>query len=382
MRRTPQPRDAIVVSGWNWETFNVPERVALALVQLGSKVLYCENPVSRLRGRGRPLEEIKSGVHRLGPEFFGHRLNLVPLGFPQLQAAMVARQILRNASKLNLKDPLFFYAHGDFFLPLCREFKRKGFFLVHICMDYPEHGQEKHIQLSDLTLVIPKSVFHQLRPKYGDKIALIPQVTAMFSSDCQVGANARASDEFSAISRPRLGYIGPVTDRLNLKVLEKMLRARPDWQFVHFGAAKCLPLPNVHVIAWRDPGKLKDVTANLDVGLMPYDCYSNKNFHCLPLKVFDYFHAGLPVVSTPIVNLSEFSDTIYFGDDADELCRAVQLALDEPADSQKKSARIAIAKEHSIESLAECLDRVLSSRGLLVRQKEMLKPDTVNVPND
>ena len=85
----------------------------------------------------------------------------------------------------------------------------------------------------------------------------------------------------------------------------------------------------------------------------------------MPLKVFDYFHAGLPVVSTPIVNLWEFSDTIYFGDDAEELCRAVQSALDEPADSPKKSARIAIAKEHSIDTLATTLREIFSGRSFL-----------------
>jgi len=370
INRSPQPRDAIIVSGWNWETFNVPERVALALASLGAKVLYCENPVSRLRGPGRPLEEIESGVHRFGPEFFGHRLNRIPPGFPQWQARMVARQILQNASRLNLKDPLFIYTWGDFMVSLCREFKRKRFTLIHCCFDYPEPAQERHIELSDLTLTLSKTVFHQLKAKHGEKIALIPEVRWISDSHQQTLASASPHDEFAAILKPRLGYIGPVTDRLNLKVLEKILRARPDWQFIHFGAAKCLPLPNVHVIAWRDPGKLKDVTANLDVGFMPYDCYSNKNFHCMPLKVFDYFHAGLPVVSTPIVNLWEFSDTIYFGDDAAELSRAVQLALDEPADSPKKSARIAIAKEHSIEGLAECLDRVLSTRGWHVRRTE------------
>ena len=83
----------------------------------------------------------------------------------------------------------------------------------------------------------------------------------------------------------------------------------------------------------------------------------------MPLKVFDYFSIGLPVVSTPIVNLWEFSDTIYFGDDANELCRAIQSALDEPVDSPKKSARIAIAQQHSIEALAACLDDVLSNHG-------------------
>jgi len=363
-----QPRDAIIVSGWNWETFNVPERVALALASLGAKVLYCENPVSRLRGPGRLLEEIDAGVYRFGPEFFGHRLNQIPLGFPQFQARMVARQVLENASKLNLKNPLFIYAWGDFMVPVCREFKRRRFPLIHCCFDYPEPGQDRHIALSDLTLTLSKTVFHQLKAKYGEKIVLIPEVRWISKPIQQTSTGTVAPDEFAAIPKPRLGYIGPVTNRLNLRVLEEMLRARPDWQFIHFGAAKCLPLPNVHVIAWRDPGKLKDVTANLDVGLMPYDCYTNKDFHCMPLKVFDYFYAGIPVVSTPIVNLWEYSDTIYFGDDAEGLCRAVQSALEEPADSPKKSARIAIAKQHSIEGLAECLDRVLSSRGLPVRQ--------------
>lgn len=363
-------RDAIVTSGWNWETFNVPERVALALASLGARVLYCENPVSRLRGRGRPLEEIERGVYRFGPQFFGHRLNLVLLGLPQWQARMVTRRILQNASKLSLTAPLFIYPHGEFFVPLCREFKRKGFFLIHICMDYPEPGQEEHIELSDMALVIPESVFHQLRSKYGDKIASVPQVTREFQSGCRNCTDDAAPDEFAAIPRPRLGYIGPVTDRLNLRILESLLTSRPDWQFLHFGAAKCLPLPNVHVMAWRPPRKLAQLIANLDVGLMPYDCYSNKNFHCMPLKVFDYFLAGLPVVSTPIVNLWKFSDTVYFGDDAEELCSAVQSALDEPAGSTKKSARIAIAREHSIEGLANCLDRVLSSRGLLLGRKK------------
>jgi len=364
MSGTPQARDAIVVSGWNWETFNVPERVTLALARLGGKVLYCENPVSGLRRRGRPLEEIENRIYRFGPEFLGHRLNLVPVGFPQLQAKMVARQILRNASQLNLKDPLFIYTWGDFMASVCREFKRRGFPLVHCCFDYPEPGQERHVASSDLTLTLSKTVFHQLKAKYGEKIVLIPEVRWASDPLSKVGVGTDTPDEFAAIPRPRLGYIGPVTNRLNLKVLEKVLAARPDWQFLHFGAAKCLPLPNVHVIAWRAPEALKDVVASLDVGLMPYDCHSNKNFHCMPLKVFDYFYAGLPVVSTPIVNLWEFADTIYFGANADELCRAVQSALDEPADSPKKSARIAIARERSIEGLAECLDDVLSSRHL------------------
>jgi hypothetical protein len=351
--------DAIVMSGWTWENFNTPERVALALAHLGAKVLYCENPSSFFRHGAGPLAEVQRGISRFVPQFLGHRLNHLPIGFQQLQSKMIAKQVLQNASELKLKEPLFFYPHGDFFVPLCREFKRRGFRLVHGCFDYLEAGQERHVELSDVTLTLSKTIFYQLKAKYGDKIAIIPEVTWLPGVGTQE-VRAELAQEFSTIPHPRLGYIGPVSNRLNLREVERLLRARPDWHFVHFGEPKCLELPNVHVIKWRHPTELGGILDNLDVGFMPYDCYSNKNFHCMPLKVFDYFLTGLPVVSTPIVNLWEYSDTIYFADDASAMCRAVESALNEPKDGPLKSKRMAIARANSIEALANVLAQVLA----------------------
>lgn len=352
-------RDAIVMSGWGWEAFNVPERVAMALAQLGARVLYCENPRSVFHSEDQPLIEVHPGVHRLIPKFLGHRLNRIPYGI-QHQARTIARQILQSASMLDLKAPVLIYPHGNFFVPLCRNLKQKGFPLVHICLDYPEPGQERHIELSDITLAVPRSVFHQLRARYGAKVTVIPQVCSGRSNNIQP-QNSKLPDEFSTIPRPRLGYIGAASDRLNLRALEGVLTSRPDWHFVHCGNTKCLPLPNVHVIGWRNQPELRDVISHLDVGLMPYDCHNNKNFHCMPLKIFDYFLAGIPVVSTPIVNLWEFSDMIYFGDDDVELTRAIELALCESADSPRKAKRIKIAQQNSIEALAEALLSILTS---------------------
>ena len=67
------------------------------------------------------------------------------------------------------------------------------------------------------------------------------------------------------------------------------------------------------------------------------------------------------VVSTPIVNLWEYSDAIYFGDTAEELATAIERALGEPADSSRKSLRKEIAKRQSIPALAESLSRILFS---------------------
>ncbi|HWH59764.1 MAG TPA: glycosyltransferase, partial [Terriglobales bacterium] len=205
---------------------------------------------------------------------------------------------------------------------------------------------------------LSRSIFHQLRAKYGSKIAIIPQVRWLDGGEAQKKGAAEPGD-FPAIPKPRLGYIGLVSNRLNFQFLHELLRAHPAWHFVHFGESKCLPLENVHAIPWTDSVSLQNVLENLDVGLMPYNCYSNKDFHCMPLKVFDYFNAGIPVVSTPIVNLWEYSNTIYFGDTAEELALATERALGEPADSPRKSLRRDIAKRQSIFALAGSLSRIL-----------------------
>jgi glycosyltransferase involved in cell wall biosynthesis len=355
-------RDAIVMSGWTWEAFNVPERISLAFAYLGAKVLYCENPISFFRSPGRSQEEVESRVYRTTLRFIGHRLNHIPFFLPWFQSQLLAAQILRSVQDLRFDDPLFVYPHG-MFVSLCSAFKKRGFFLLHVCMDYPEAGQERLIELSNLTLVIPKSLYEGMHATYGEKIRRIPQVGRLLDFRETGAEMSTEPSDLVNIPRPRLGYMGPADRRLDLRALSEVLEARPEWHFLHFGASKCLPLKNVHVLAWRTPEKLSEIVAGLDLGFMPYARDDNKNLHCMPLKLFDYFALGKPVVSTRILNLLEFSETIYFGDNADELCRAIQMALDEPPDSPLKSKRIAIGKENSIETLAKVLAEVLASCG-------------------
>lgn len=354
--------DAIVLSGWYWNTFNVPERIALALSILGIKVLYCENPVSLLRHRGRVLQEVEHGIYGFGPEILGPRLNHFPF-MSTIQAGMIVRQILRHSTNLTFKNRFLVYPHGQTILPVCRQMKERGFFLVHVCMDYPQSNQEEHVRLSDLTLVIPETVFHKLKGKFGSKVRLMPQSGSYVSA---IDRNTTEPPELARIPRPRLGYLGPAADRLNLEILRSLLSDHPDWHFVSFGLTKSLPMTNAHVIPWRTRNELPHFVANLDVGLMPYDCFTEKNFHCVPLKIFDYFAMGIPVVSTPLVNLREYNDLVYFGDDAQELNRAVAKALQEPSDSPRRKKRMEVARRHSIENVALCLRDILSEKGVRV----------------
>lgn len=350
-------RDAVLFSGWVWETFNVPERFALALAHAGAKVLYCENPVSRFLRTGRKLEEVFRGVHAYGPEFLGHRLNVIP-GMAYLQCRMLAAEVASLSTSLGLRDPLFVYPHLKNFTPLCRLMKHRGFPLVHLCIDYPESYQEEQIALADRCLVIPPSVYRELRERHGDKVTLLPQLYYA-AQDAPADRNSGFPKDFlHAIPHPRLAYIGPATNRLDLPLIEELMREHPEWQLITFGDDRCGSLPNIHVLPWFHWQEIPAIVRSCDVGFMPYELTTQKNLQCVPLKLFDYFAAGLPVISTPISYVQAMEGLVYVGDSASSLAIAVRQALAEPPDSSAKERRKQIAQAHSIEVIAAELGRI------------------------
>jgi hypothetical protein len=352
--------DAIVFSSWNWDTFNVPERAALALASRGWRVLYCGMPVSRFRKPDTAVREVAPGVHAFTPEYLGEKFKNLPV-LRDSQWKSVARQIHDQSRVLGLSAPVFIYSHVEGLEPLCLEMRALGSKLVHLCMDYPEPYQYALIEISDLTLVIPKTVYAKLRAQYGDKIESIPQSIHIEGNKAATAQapSASSAPAFDKIPHPRLGYLGPVYARLNLPLVRAVLTAHPDWHFVCFGDTSALPLANVHGMEWSRPGDLPRYVGGFDVGAMPYDNFDEKNLHCVPLKLFDYFLAGLPVVSTPVLSLSEYSDLIYFGDTPATFARAIEGALAEPASSPKRKRRTQIAFAHSTEALGERLTQVL-----------------------
>lgn len=358
-------RDAIVIPGWSWSAFNAPERVALALAHLGAKVLYCDNPTSIFRDR-EPVElkEVARNIHVVRPRHWGHRLKYFP-PLQRLQAKAKARQIAAFAATLGLRDPLFFYCNMGGQRDFCLEMKKR-FFSVLLRIDYFELGcgsgveeaSDFSVGLSDVTLAIPKTVYHRLKAKFGAKVKLIPQAVDLSLLDVDAANIDRGKAALASIPRPRLGYLGVPGDRWNEPVLTALLRAHPEWHLVCVGSCP-LTLPNAHALPRVSPQEMMGYLHGIDVGFLPYDCHRDLWLHCVPLKLFEYFALGMPVVSVPLVNLWEYEDLIYFGDTAQELAGAIQSALSEPPDSPKRQKRIEVARRHSIASLAQALSQVL-----------------------
>ena len=188
--------------------------------------------------------------------------------------------------------------------------------MIHICMDYPEPWQYDLMAASDRTLVILTRLFHKLEARYGDKVQHIPQSIHVPFVASAIGSQEEPV-EFASIPHPRLGYFGPVFGRLNVPLIRSVLATHPELQFLCFGVTEALKLPNVHSLPWQKPVELGRYVASFDLDIMPDDCFIEKSLHCAPLRLFDYFLAGLPVVSTPVIPPWEFEDLIYFGETAE-----------------------------------------------------------------
>ncbi len=112
----------------------------------------------------------------------------------------------------------------------------------------------------------------------------------------------------SPIARPRIGYFGVIDERMDLELLRDTALLRPSWQFVMIGPTakidpRTLPqLENIHWLGAKPYASLPNYLHGWDVGIMPFVLNDSTRF-ISPTKTPEFLAAGIPVVSTPIVDV-------------------------------------------------------------------------------
>lgn len=112
----------------------------------------------------------------------------------------------------------------------------------------------------------------------------------------------------AGLPRPRFGFYGVIDERMDLELIAALADARPDWTIVMVGpVVKIDPaeLPQRANIAWlgsKSYAELPLYAGGWDVALMPFAINEATRF-ISPTKTPEYLAAGLPVVSTPIIDV-------------------------------------------------------------------------------
>lgn len=136
--------------------------------------------------------------------------------------------------------------------------------------------------------------------------------------------------ELARLGGPIVGYVGNLSGRIDLDLVEGLARARPGWQFVFIGSAHLdtsilglRALPNVHFLGVKPHREARRYIEHFDVALIPH--LDNEMTRAMnPLKAFVYCAAGVPVVSTPISNVDHLDDLITIAQGIDGFLAAIE----------------------------------------------------------
>lgn len=153
--------------------------------------------------------------------------------------------------------------------------------------------------------------------------------------------------ELQSLPRPLIGYVGLLSHFLDFDVLETLRQARRGGTLVMVGPgtpATDAPLrelaarggvarfgarPYDGIPAWMQA---------LDVGIIPFQANHPYVRGINPNKVYQYLAAGLPVVTTPVLDLEERPPHLQFATTPGGFRAAVERALDAPPDVEGRRA--------------------------------------------
>lgn len=174
--------------------------------------------------------------------------------------------------------------------------------------------------------------------------------------------------ELAALPRPRIGYVGFASHFLDFEVLEALRQARRGGTLVIVGPGspatagalqELAAREGVAVLGPRPYEELPGWMQALDVGVIPFRANDPYVRGINPNKVYQYLAAGLPVVTTPVLDLPSQPPCLQFASNPAGFAVAVRRALDErPA---AESCR-ALARPHDWDALAQRMVTEIESR--------------------
>lgn len=179
---------------------------------------------------------------------------------------------------------------------------------------------------------------------------------------------AEADRSLAHLPRPRFGYVGSISKWFDFASVTALAETFPSGSVVIVGpsdiAVPKLPV-NVHLLGPRTQQQLPAMLAGFDVGIVPF-VRSPEIDAVNPVKVYEYFAAGLPVLSATFSEMLVFEDLVLLADSPAQWPEMAQRALLQGCDDRIRSRRQRLAREslwvHKGRQFREVLDDLLGRR--------------------
>ena len=146
---------------------------------------------------------------------------------------------------------------------------------------------------------------------------------------------SKEPEDQANLSHPIFGFYGVIDERFDVELLREVATRKPEWNFVIIGPViKIDPaiLPqsaNIHYLGSRKYEQLPAYLSGWDVAMIPF-LLNDSTRYISPTKTPEYLAAGVPVISSSIVdvvNPYSTNNLVHIADDANQFILAGEKEL-------------------------------------------------------
>ncbi len=224
------------------------------------------------------------------------------------------------------------------------------------------------IALSSGIFVTARSLEQDLRMRAPEARILRVPNGVDYTSFTQRAKEAPRPADLEGVRKPVAGYVGTIAEWMDIDLVREVAKAIPDISIVFVGPASAprtmealQDLTNFHWLDRKDYPEMPAYIRAFDICLIPFTT-GGLSRTTNPVKIFEYFALGKPVVTTDLYELRKFSRLLYIARDTKSFISRVRAALEE-RDPKKRSLRIATAKENSWAKRAQAMNDSFAASG-------------------
>jgi glycosyltransferase involved in cell wall biosynthesis len=256
-----------------------------------------------------------------------------------INAFFIKKTILITQQKLGMDTPSVVNAFNPFFgVYLAGKLGEKQ--LIYYCYDEisaatwaKQHGsrlENRFLKMVDKVVVTSQGLFNK-KSKQHHNCHLVKN-----GVDFDLFASSKTQPiEHTALNTllksKTIGYLGSIDERLDYDLIENVIRATPQYNYLFVGRVTKLEyenrlkqFKNVVLVGSQPPAILPSWVQKFDVCWIPF-IKNELTAGIYPLKINEYLAADKPVVSTCFSDLSDFESVISIADTVDDMVECFKL---------------------------------------------------------
>lgn len=359
LKRPDQSLDIIIfgITSYHYR-FQRPQQLARAFSLLGHRVFYIESEFNYALTPGSSWIDIKKTAQNIyivklsAPQnYFIYKDRPSKRGeeiiFSSIKKLLRVARIVNPIAKID--HPFWGLLTSVLSMPLIYDAMdlHSGFIESGKKIDILENSLAKQ---ADLILTSSSDIARSLS-QYKQKSLMIRNA-ADFTHFSAAHKSLDRPADIKTLPGRIIGYYGAISGWMDDKIIAEVLSAHKNDSVVLIGRIQnklienlAKKYPNLHLLGEKSYLDLPRYLSNFDVCLIPFKL-TKLILATNPVKIYEYFAAGKPVVSTVIPELKPFAKHLLFGKNPQDFAAKIDQAIAQNTPSHR-TLRQSIAKQNT-----------------------------------